>query len=57
MREGEIEINNWSSRDKFSAVMETVTMSQAEVAAYCREKGLYPEQLAQWRLACEQAND
>ncbi len=32
-------------------------MSQVEVATYCREKGLYPEQLTQWRQACEQAND
>ena len=27
------------------------------LAAYCRERGLYPEQIAAWRLACEQAND
>jgi len=25
------------------------------LAAYCRERGLYPEQIAAWRLACEQA--
>lgn len=49
--------NHWSSRDKFAAVMETAAMSQAEIAEYCREKGLFAEQLAQWRQACEQAND
>jgi len=49
--------NGWTSRDKFAAVMETATMSETDVAAYCREKGIYPEQLAQWRVACEQAND
>lgn len=49
--------NGWTSRDKFAAVMETAVMNQAQVAAYCREKGLYPEQLSQWREACEQAND
>jgi len=49
--------NGWTSRDKFSAVMETAAMSETDVAAYCREKGIYPEQLAQWRVACEQAND
>lgn len=49
--------SSWSSRDKFAAVMETAAMGQKEVAAYCREKGLYPEQLVQWRQACEQAND
>ena len=47
----------WSSRDKFAAVMESATKSESEVAAYCREKGIYPEQLHQWRTACEQAND
>ena len=32
-------------------------MSQTEIAEYCREKGVFPEQLAQWRQVCEQAND
>ena len=31
-------------------------LSEAELSAYCRCKGIYPEQVAQWRLACEQAN-
>ncbi len=47
----------WLSRDKFAAVLETAVMSEAEVAEYCRQKGLYPEQVRQWRVACEQAND
>ena len=47
----------WSSKDKFAAVMETSAMSQAEIAEYCRQRGLYPTQLAEWRQACEQAND
>jgi transposase-like protein len=47
----------WLSRDKFAAVLETAAMSEAEIAEYCRQRGLYPEQLAQWRVACEQAND
>ena len=47
----------WTSRDKFAAVMETAAMSEAEIAEYCRQRGLYPEQLSAWRTACEQAND
>lgn len=47
----------WVSRDKFAAVMESATMSEAEIAQYCRQRGLYPEQLSAWRKACEQAND
>lgn len=47
----------WSSSQKFQAVLETAPLSQEEVAAYCRARGLLPEQLQQWRQACEQAND
>lgn len=47
----------WCARDKFAAVVETAAMNEAERAVYCRQKGLYPEQLQQWRAACEQAND
>ncbi|WP_019570587.1 transposase [Thioalkalivibrio sp. ALE11] len=47
----------WSSRDKFNAVLETAPLSEAEVAEYCRRRGLYPEQLQRWRASCEQAND
>ncbi len=49
--------DGWTSRDKFAAVMETAAMSEAEIAEYCRQRGLYSEQLASWRTACEQAND
>jgi transposase-like protein len=47
----------WTSKDKFAAVLETAVLSEAEIAQYCRRRGLYPEQLSQWRQACEHAND
>lgn len=47
----------WSSRDKFAAVMETGAMSKAEVAEYCRSKGIHTSQLDAWREACMKAND
>ena len=47
----------WVSADKFSAVLETAAMNEAELSVYCRERGLYPEQIRAWREACEQAND
>ena len=47
----------WSSRDKFAAVLSTAAMNEAEMAEYCRQQGLYPEQINHWRIACEQAND
>jgi len=47
--------DRWSSRDKFAAVVETAAMNAEELAAYCRQRGLYPEQLQRWRQDCEQA--
>ena len=47
----------WSSRDKFAAVLETAALNEADLAEYCRKRGLYPAQIATWRAACEQAND
>ncbi|MFO7921555.1 MAG: IS3 family transposase [Nioella sp.] len=47
----------WSSRDKFAAVLETAALNEADLAEYCRKRGLFPEQIKTWRVACEQAND
>ena len=47
----------WSSRDKFAAVLETAALNEADLAEYCRKRGLYPAQITAWRAACEQAND
>lgn len=46
----------WSSQDKFAVVLETASMNEAELSEYCRKKGLYPEQLADWKQGCMQAN-
>ena len=47
---------NWSSEDKFHTVIETYALSEADLAAYCRQKGLYVEQIHSWRKQCLQAN-
>lgn len=31
----------WSSEDKFAVVLETAPLNEAELAEYCRRKGLY----------------
>ena len=49
--------DGWSSRDKFTAVLEAAILNEAELAEYGRKRGLYPAQIAAWRGACEQAND
>lgn len=46
----------WSSADKFRVVLETASLNEIEFSQYCRSKAVLPEQVAQWRLACEQAN-
>ena len=50
------EAERWSTQDKFLIVVETASMSEAELAEYCRSKGLFTEQLRAWRDACMQAN-
>ena len=49
--------NGWTAADKFAAVVETAALNEAELSAWCRERGVYPEQIRQWRRACEEAND
>ena len=49
--------DQWTSQEKFQIVLETAPMNEAEVSAYCREHGLYPEQVEAWRDACMNANE
>lgn len=39
----------WPAEARFAVIVETATLSEAEIAEYCRKKGLYPEQLIQWK--------
>ncbi|PHU99926.1 IS3 family transposase, partial [Iodobacter sp. BJB302] len=40
---------NWSAQTRFAVVVETIAMSEIELSEYCRAKGLFPEQVKQWR--------
>lgn len=53
---GESKTERWSTQDKFAIVVESATLSEIELAEYCRSKGLYVEQIQAWRDACMQAN-
>jgi len=55
--DGNLNPEGWTARDKFAAVIESAAFNEAEISEYCRKKGIYPEQLVQWRKACENAND
>ena len=39
---------DWSAEAKFAVVLETQSMNEEQRAQYCREKGLYPEQIQRW---------
>lgn len=45
--------DRWDAKAKLACVIQTATMNEAERAAYCREHGLYPEQLDEWKSAFE----
>ena len=48
--------DNWSTQDKFLVVVETASMNETELAEYARKKGLYVEQIKDWKDACMNAN-
>jgi transposase-like protein len=43
--------DGWSAADKFTVVLEIAGLNATELSAYCRERGLYPEQVERWRHA------
>lgn len=48
--------DKWSTEDKFMVVLETANLSEIEFSEYCRKKGIYPEQVKEWKDACMNAN-
>jgi transposase-like protein len=46
----------WSSSSKFAVVIETAALNGAELAEYCRKKGLLVEQIVLWKQAFIGAN-
>ena len=57
MPDGDKTPQGWCAADKFAAVVETASMNEAALSVYCRERGLFVEQITDWKAACEQAND
>ena len=41
----------WGPADKFTVVLETAGLNETELGGYCRERGLFPEQVDRWRQA------
>ncbi len=46
-----------SVSDKFTVVMEPTGLNATELSAYCRERGLFPEQVDRWRQAAYDINE
>ena len=42
---------NWTAADKLAVVIETAAMNEVQLGEYCRSKGLYAEQIVQWKQA------
>ena len=45
----------WTAAARFEAVLVTSAMDEAGKSAWCRERGVYPQDLEQWRQAATQA--
>lgn len=41
--------DHWSAEAKLATVIETASLNEAELSEYCREKGLYVEQVKAWK--------
>jgi transposase-like protein len=46
----------WGPADKFTVVLETAGLNSTELGAYCRERGLFPEQVDRWRQVAQDSN-
>jgi len=41
----------WSTAAKFAVELQTTGLNGTELGAFCRDRGLYPQQVARWRQA------
>ncbi len=42
---------DWTSEERFNMLLETANLTEEAQGVYCRQKGIYQHQLAQWREA------
>lgn len=42
---------DWTAEDKLAVVIETASLNEIQLSEYCRNKGLYKEQIDQWKIA------
>ena len=39
----------WSAQKKLNTIIETAALNESELSQYCRERGLYPDQVKRWK--------
>lgn len=50
-----VQQRSWTAAARLEAVIATAALDETACNAWCREKGVYPQQLAQWRSSATQA--
>lgn len=49
--------DEWTPERRFSVVLETASLSEMELADYCRRHGLFVEQVKEWRVISIKAHE
>lgn len=49
--------DEWTPERRFSVVLETASLSEMELADYCRRQGLFVEQVKEWRVISIKAHE
>lgn len=49
--------DEWPPEHRFSVVLETASLSEMELADYCRRQGLFVEQVKEWRVISIKAHE
>jgi len=52
---GTLERWRWTAAGRLEAVVTTAAMNEAELSAWCRSHGVYPQDLAKWRASATTA--
>ena len=52
----EKEPEGWRAADKFMVMLESTGLNATELSAYCRARGVFPNQVSRWRQAAQDAN-
>ncbi|MBS3957832.1 MAG: transposase, partial [Xanthomonadaceae bacterium] len=48
-------VPSWTAGSRLEAVITTAALNEAAKSAWCREHGVYPSELDQWRASCTTA--